>query len=109
MTARILLPAAAVAFATGLSACGGFDSAASGESLIRDYIKQNTTPGSKPTNEKISCPSGVAQKTGGTYECKLSATIATGASATPVSGTVTIHMIAGNKVEVQGKSDFHLH
>jgi hypothetical protein len=90
--------------ALALSACGSFDSAASGQNLIKDYVKKFGQ--GKVSVKSVSCPSGVKQKVGTTYDCqvKLHDTTANADSA----GTITIHMAAGNKVEIQGKQDLHL-
>ncbi|MDQ6606748.1 MAG: DUF4333 domain-containing protein [Actinomycetota bacterium] len=91
--------------ALALSACGSFDSAASGEHLIKDYVKKYGQ--GKVSVESVSCPSGVKQKVGTTYDCPVKLHDAT--SNANSSGTITIHMASGNKVEIQGKQDLHLH
>jgi hypothetical protein len=93
----------ALTCALGLTACGGFDSAASGEHLIKDYVKKFGQ--NKVTVKSVSCPGGVKQKTGGTYDCKVVLHDTTTNS--DHSGTITIHMIAGDKVEITGSQDLH--
>jgi ABC-type glycerol-3-phosphate transport system substrate-binding protein len=96
-----MLCAPLLAAALGLAACGGFDSSASGQALIKDYVKKFGQ--GKVTVKSVSCPSGVSEKVGGTYSCKVTLADA----GTNTNGTVTIHMTAGNKVEMQ-RSDIHL-
>jgi len=99
----IVLPALACALA--LSACGGgFDSAASGEHLINDYVKKFGQ--GRVTVKSVSCPGGVAEKVGGTYDCKV--VLVDTATKTDHSGTITIHMEAGNKVAINGATDIHV-
>jgi hypothetical protein len=104
-TLRVPALAAVVAAVTlGVTACGSsFDSAASGDNLIKDYIKKygNGTVSLK----SVSCPSGIKLTVGGTYNCKV--VLHSGATNKDVSGTITIHMIAGNKVEIRGAQDLH--
>jgi hypothetical protein len=87
-----------------LSACGSFDSAASGEHLIKDYVKKFGQ--NKVSVKSVSCPSGVKQKVGNTYDCRV--TLHDKPSNRDSSGSITIHMAAGNKVENQGRQDLHL-
>jgi hypothetical protein len=99
----------ALACALGLSACGGFDSAASGEALIRDWVpnKLAKATGAPITLKSVSCPPGVSETVGKTYDCKV--TLANTALEQSRSGTVTIHIASGNKVEIKGIQDLHLH
>ena len=101
-----LVAAAAIAgCGLTLAACGGFDSAASGQNLIHDYVKKYG--GNRVSVKTVKCPSGVKQQTGGSYDCQV--TLHLNGTATDSSGTITIHMISGNKVEIFGKQDLHLH
>lgn len=93
-----------VTCAIGLSACGGFDSAASGEHLIKDYVKQFGQ--GRVSVKSVSCPGGVKQKAGGSYDCKV--VLRDTAAGTDHSGTITIHMEKGNKVEINGSTDIHV-
>jgi hypothetical protein len=95
---------AALACAFSLGACGGFDSAASGEHLIRDYVSRFGQ--GKVGVESVSCPGGVSQKTGGTYVCKVVLRDETTKKDHP--GTITIHMAAGNKIEIRGSRDVRI-
>ena len=95
---------AALIAATGLSACGSFDSKASGERLIRDYVKKYGR--GTITLTSVGCPSGVAQRVGGSYDCKVS--LRNSSSGATGSGTITIHMVAGNKVEITGPQDIRV-
>jgi len=95
----------ALACAAGLGACGGgFDSAASGEHLIRDYVKKFGQ--GRVTVKSIKCPGGVAEKVGGSYDCKV--VLRDTAAGVDHSGTITIHMQKGNKVEIDGTRDIHV-
>ena len=93
----------ALTCAVGLSACGGFDSAASGEHLIKDYVKKFGQ--GKVTVKSANCPGGVKQTVGGTYTCKV--VLHDKAANADHTGTVTIHMASGNKVEITGSQDLH--
>jgi hypothetical protein len=88
----------------GLSACGGFDSAASGEHLIKDYVKKFGR--GRVSVKSVSCPGGVKEKVGGSYDCKV--VLRDTAAGTDHSGTITIHMEKGNKVEINGSTDIHV-
>jgi len=99
-----LLPVPAVLCALGLSACGGFDSAASGDHLIKDYVKKFGQ--GKVVVKSANCPGGVKQKVGGSYDCKVVLTDKT--TKKDHSGTITIHMASGNKVEIIGGQDIHV-
>jgi hypothetical protein len=88
----------------GLSACGGFDSAASGEHLIKDYVKKFGQ--GRVSVKSVSCPGGVKEKVGGSYDCKV--VLRDTAAGTDHSGTITIHMEKGNKVEINGSTDIHV-
>jgi hypothetical protein len=93
----------ALTCAVGLSACGGFDSAASGNNLIKDYVKRFGN--GKVTVKSVDCPGGVSQKVGGSYDCK--AVLHDKTTGVDHSGTITIHMVSGNKVEILGAQDLH--
>lgn len=88
----------------GLSACGGFDSAASGEHLIKDYVKKFGQ--GRVSVKSVSCPGGVKEKVGASYDCKV--VLRDTAAGTDHSGTITIHMEKGNKVEINGSTDIHV-
>ncbi len=75
---------------------GGFDSAASGDNLIKDYVKKFGQ--GKVVVKSAKCPGGVKQKVGGSYDCKVVLTDKT--TGKDHSGTITIHMASGNKVEI---------
>ena len=96
---------AALACTVALTACGGgFDSAASGEHLVRDYVKKFGQ--GRVSVKSVSCPGGIAEKVGKTYSCKVVLRdIAAGADH---PGTITIHMQQGNKVEIDGSTDIHV-
>jgi hypothetical protein len=95
----------ALACAAGIGACGGgFDSAASGEHLIRDYVKKFGQ--GRVAVKSINCPGGVAEKVGGSYDCKV--VLRDTAAGADHSGTITIHMQKGNKVEIDGTRDIHV-
>jgi hypothetical protein len=87
----------------GLAACGGFDSAKSGEHLIHDYVKQFGA--GKLTVGYARCPGGVAQKAGHSYSCSVVLRDPSGKNHT---GTITIEMLSGNKVSINGARDVHL-
>ena len=87
-----------------LVACGGFDSAASGERVIKDYFKKFGQGRVSVTS--VSCPGGVEQKPGRSYDCKVA--LRDTAAGTDHSGTITIHIDKGNKVEINGVTDIHV-
>jgi hypothetical protein len=94
-----------MACTVGLSACGGgFDSAASGEHLIKDYVKKFGQ--GRVSVKSVNCPGGVKEKVGGSYDCKV--VLRDTAAGTDHSGTITIHMAKGNKVEINGSTDIHV-
>jgi hypothetical protein len=95
--------AAATVLALALAGCGSFDSAKSGENLIRSYVGKYEHG---ITLKSVSCPSGVDEKTGGTYTCSIVLHV-TG-SAVDRPGTATIHMIAGHKVAIEARRDLHI-
>jgi hypothetical protein len=99
-----LMIASALACALGLSACGGFDSAASGEHLIKDYVSKFGQ--GKVSVKSVSCPGGVSQKVGGQYNCNV--VLHDKAQGKDHPGTITIHMASGNKVEIQGSQDLRI-
>jgi hypothetical protein len=102
---RALLCAGVLAAALGLSACGGsFDSAASGDHLIHDYV--NKFGQGKVDVKSTNCPGGVAQKVGATYDCKV--VLHDKVTGKDHPGTVTIHMASGNKVEILGAQDLRI-
>ena len=101
---RLPIAGAAVAAALGLAACGSFDSAASGQNLIKDYVKRYG--GDRVSIKNLKCPSGVKQQSGGSYDCQV--TLHVNANNTDSKGTITIHMVSGNKVEIFGRQDLHL-
>ena len=103
MTRPISLITVAVLAAT-LSACGSFDSKASGEHLIRDYVAKNGQ--GTVTLKSVSCPSGVKQQAGRSYDCTVTLHVVSARADHP--GTITIHMESGNKVAINGRSDVHV-
>ena len=101
----VLAAAAGVLCAMSLAACGGgFDSAASGQHLINDYVKKFGNGNVKI--KSVRCPGGVKEKVGGSYDCKVVLTDT--ANNSDHSGTITIHMSKGNKVEITGSTDIHI-
>jgi hypothetical protein len=105
MTRRPLLLLLAIAASSlVLTACGSFDSAASGQHLIKDYVSKFGR--GKVTLTSAKCPSGVAQKTGGSYTCKV--VVQEKPSGKRHAGTITVHMLAGNKVSIDGVRDVHI-
>src|SRR5512142_3062625 len=100
---RLLVGVGAVACALGIAACGGFDSAASGEHLIKDYVKKFGQ--GKITVKSAKCPGGVKQKTGATYDCNV--VLHDSSTNANHTGTITIHIASGNKVEILGNQDLH--
>jgi NAD(P)H-hydrate repair Nnr-like enzyme with NAD(P)H-hydrate epimerase domain len=95
-----LLGVPALVCVLGLSACGSFDSS-KGADLIRQFMKQN---GKGVSVQSVSCPSGVSQKTGGTYNCEMAWKF----SAKTFKATVTVHMLGSNKIEMH-TSDIRVH
>lgn len=105
MSARRILPVIASAACTVvLAACGGFDSAASGESLIKTYVAKFGR--GKIALSVATCPTGVAQKPGGSFSCQV--IVHEPKTRIQHSGTITIHMLAGNKVSIDGSRDVHI-
>jgi hypothetical protein len=100
----LLLLLAVAACSLMLGACGGFDSAASGEHLIKDYISKFGR--GKITLTSAKCPGGVSQKTGGSYSCQV--VVQEKQTGKQHAGTITIHMLAGNKVSIDGVRDVHI-
>jgi hypothetical protein len=93
----------AVICAVGVAACGGFDSAASGEHLIKDYVKKFGQ--GKVTVKSAKCPGGVKEKAGTTYSCNV--VLHDSTTNANHTGTITIHIASGNKVEITGSQDLH--
>jgi hypothetical protein len=90
--------------ALALSACGSFDSAASGEHLIQNYVKKFGQ--GKVSVKSVKCPSGVKQTVGKTFDCQV--TLHDAPSNSNSSGTITVHLAKDNRVEIEGKQDLHL-
>jgi hypothetical protein len=103
-----LLCVPALIGAMGLSACGGFDSAASGENLIKDWVPNHLakSTGAPIKLDSVSCPSGVKQTVGTTYDCKV--TLENTALHQKRNGTITIHIASGNKVVINGIQDLRV-
>jgi hypothetical protein len=101
---RAVVATGALVCALGITACGGFDSAASGEHLIKDYV--NKFGQGKVDVKSASCPGGVKQKVGATYDCKV--VLHDKVTNRDHPGTITIHMASGNKVEITGGQDLHI-
>jgi hypothetical protein len=100
----MLATIAGLASAAVLSACGSFDSKSSGEHLIHDYVNRFGKGVVGLTS--VSCPSGVAQKAGTSYSCKV--VLRNVRSGRHASGTITVHIVKGDKVEIQGSRDVHV-
>ncbi len=101
---RLLLLLAVAASPVLLAACGSFDSKASGEHLIKDYVSKFGR--GKITLTSAHCPGGVAQKTGGSFGCKV--VVQERQTGKQHPGTITIHMLAGHKVSINGAHDIHI-
>ncbi|HEY3729450.1 MAG TPA: hypothetical protein VGL51_19895 [Solirubrobacteraceae bacterium] len=95
---------ATIAVAAGVTGCGSFDSKSSGEHLIRNYV--NRFGKGQVTLSSVNCPSGIAQREGTAYNCKV--TLRNLPNGRLVPGTITVHIVKGNKVEIQGAQDVHL-
>jgi hypothetical protein len=104
LSGKPLLLLAVAASSILLAACGSFDSAASGEHLIKDYVSKFGR--GKITLTSAKCPGGVAQKTGDSYSCKV--VVQEKQTGKQHAGTITIHMLAGNKVSINGARDVHI-
>jgi hypothetical protein len=101
---RLLLLLAAAACSVGLTACGSFDSAASGQNLIKDYVTKFGR--GRITLTSAKCPGNISQKTGGSYDCKV--VVQDKQTGKQHPGTITVHMQSGNKVSINGASDVHI-
>jgi hypothetical protein len=101
---RAVLAITTAALAVGLAGCGTFDSKASGERLIRDYVTKNGQ--GTVTLRSTSCPSGVKQQAGHSYDCAV--TLHVIPTRADHAGTITIHMESGNRVAINGRQDVHL-
>jgi phosphoheptose isomerase len=95
---------AAIAVAGLVAGCGSFDSKVSGEHLIKNYVGKYGK--GRVTLKSVSCPSDVKQKTGSSYACKV--TLKNVQSGQQANGTITIHIVSGNKVEIFGSQDVHV-
>jgi hypothetical protein len=102
---RRLTPAflAVPILAVTLAACGTTTvDPKSGEDLIRTDINKL----GKTSVKSVSCPSGIAPTAGTSFDCKVVLTEkATGKEHT---GTITVHIVTGNKVEIYGDQDVHV-
>jgi hypothetical protein len=105
-SARALAAVTALSAIPLLSGCGTFDSSGGGEKLVRDYIKKaEAKSGHKFTVKSVHCPS-VKEHKGGAFDCSLTVFDAT-VNRTG-TGTVTLHMLGGGKVEINGPQDVHV-
>jgi hypothetical protein len=102
----LLVVGPALVAAVALSACGSFDSKASGEHLINQWVPGTLSKGvHQPLKvASVSCPSGVKDKVGNQYDCKV--TIQDTKTHKSSSGTITIHITKGHVV-IHGLSDLH--
>jgi hypothetical protein len=100
----ITLAVAALVVAGLVAGCGSFDSKASGENLIRNYV--NKFGKGQVTLTSVSCPSGVAEKAGTSYACNV--VLHSVSRGQRLTGTVTIHIVSGDKVEIDGSQDVHV-
>jgi hypothetical protein len=95
---------AVLAVAGLVAGCGSFDSKSSGEHLIHNYVDKFGKGQVKI--KSVSCPSGVAQKAGSSFNCKV--VLRNVHSGQQASGTITVHIDSGNKVEIKGSQDVHV-
>ena len=105
MRARNLaVPALALALAGALAGCGTatIDNTKA-EQLIRRAVAQGN---GSVTVRSVRCPSGVVERAGRTFECKISVSeVSTGSVH---RGTVTVHMTnSKGQVEINS-ADFHV-
>lgn len=99
---RLVLAVGCAACSFGVAACGGFDSANSGEHLIGDYVakfRQDTILVS------ARCPSGVSKRAGHSYIC---AVVLRDSKGQRHVGTISIEMLAGNKLAIDSTRDVHI-
>jgi hypothetical protein len=88
--------------AIALSGCGAATlDPRSGENLIREVATANNLG----TIKSVSCPSGLAPKQGTAFDCKVKLTDKSGKDH---AGTITVHIVPGNRVEILGTQDLHL-
>ena len=96
------LGALALVAAIGASGCGsttGIDPTKA-ENAIRQSV---AAKGNRI--DSVNCPSGVTAKAGTTFDCTLTATLASGFH---VSGTVTLHITSASGGVDINSSDYHL-
>jgi ABC-type uncharacterized transport system auxiliary subunit len=102
---RLGVVAAAAMCAFALAGCGTATvDNAQAEQIVRRAVN-NSTSGAKL--KKISCPSGVAVKTGTSFSCTLTVTLPNGSTH---SGTVMLHIVDENGTPhlKASDSDYHL-
>ena len=92
------IPLAGLALA--LAGCSSTLDPKSGEDLIRQVVANDRLG----TLQSVSCPSGLAPKVGTAFDCKVTITPASGRTE---SGTITVHIVPGNKVAILGRQDLH--
>jgi hypothetical protein len=95
---------AVLAVAVMVAGCGSFDSKSSGEHLIHNYV--NRFGRGVVSLSSVDCPSGIAEKAGTAYSCKV--VLRNVQSGRRASGTITVHIVPGHKVEIDGASDVHV-
>jgi hypothetical protein len=92
---------AAPAAALALAGCGNATlDPKSGEQLIRQVVAKDKLG----TLVSVSCPSGLAPKTGTSFNCKVTITPPSGKTE---SGAITVHIVPGSKVAILGAGDLH--
>jgi hypothetical protein len=85
--------------ALAIAGCSSTLDPKSGENLIRAVVTKNRLG----TVTSVSCPSGLSPKAGTAFDCKVKMTSNGGKQ---LSGTITVHIVSGNKVAVDGIQDF---
>jgi hypothetical protein len=95
----------ALSCALAVGGCGGgFDSSTSGERLIRNFYERFGQ--GRVAVRSVTCPGGIRQKVGTTYACKV--VLRDTAAGVDHKGTITIHVAAGNKVQLRPAQDIHV-
>jgi hypothetical protein len=101
MTLRVRRLAPVLIAVPALSGCATTLDPKSGENLIRATISHNGLG----TVQSVKCPSGLQPKSGTAFDCKVQLRDSSGKDH---SGTITVHIVPGDKVAILGTQDLHI-